>query len=172
MSRKFVTEKEIAFINSVNKELIQRVSGQEVNYYAISMEETRSNKLYGEAVEKSWMPPVKVNAMVEYDNTATQSTLQGVDSKYTAILYFHTQELIDRNVLPKEGDFIEFGQIFFEITSVTQPKLVFGQVNNKILTRCDCISSREGQFQAGASSDDSEDNSHPVEQSRGDRHLR
>ena len=166
MARKFVTERELAFIGRINKELIQKVVGQEVSYYEIDLERSKAHRLYDEAIEKVWKPPVKVNARVMWDNPASNSTNFGVDSKYTAEVYFHTQELDDRDVRPKEGDFIEFGQVYFEITSVTQPQIVFGQVNNRIMTKCVCVPSREGQFQAGGRSSEAVDNTHPIENTK------
>ncbi len=141
------------------------VVAQTVNYYAISLEETQVNDLYNESVSKVWKPPVTVNARVSWDNQSTKSSKMSQDSQYSLEVYFHTQELIERNLLPREGDFIEFGQVFFEITSVTQPQIVYGEINNKIMTKCMCIPSREGQFQAGNISAENVDNSHPVQNS-------
>lgn len=166
MARKFITERELAFIDRINKELIQKVSGQEVSYYAISVERSRVNRLYGEAVEKVWDPPVLINARVLWDNENTVTAGSTADSRYSCEVYFHALELKDRNVRPREGDFIEFGQVFFEITSVTQPQIVFGQVNNRIMTKCVCVPSREGQFQAGGSSERADDRTHPIENSK------
>lgn len=165
MARKFITTHELAFISKINHELIQYVVGQEVSYYAISLEKSRVHRLYDEAVEKVWDPPVLVNARVLWDNPQSATSQYGVDSKYTAEVYFHTDELDARNIRPKEGDFVEFGQVYFEITSVTQPQIVFGQVNNRIMTKCICVPSREGQFQAGGKSSEGVDNSHPIENS-------
>ena len=165
MSKKFVTELELNFINQVTKELIQKVVGQEVNYYAISIPESKVNKLYQEAVKKVWSPPVTANALVQYDNSGVASTNFGVDAKFSCDVFFHALELQERNLVPKEGDFIEFGQVFFEITAVTQPQIVFGQVNNKVMTKCTCIPAREGNFQNGNNSSQNKDNSHPVAQS-------
>jgi len=108
---------------------------------------------------------VKINALVNYDNPGVDTTQFTLDSKYSLDVYFHTDELIGRNVSPKEGDFIEFGQVVFEITSVTQPQLVFGQVNEKIMTQCRCTPSREGQMQIHSDSAQFIDNSHPVDPS-------
>lgn len=161
---KFVMDKEIAFINAINKELIQGVVGQVVHYYAISKEQTHPHRLYNESIRKSWLAPVMINARVLYENEQVSSTGQGQDSKYRAEVYFHNLELVERDVRPREGDFLEFGQVFFEIVSVTEPQLVFGQANNKIMTKCVCVPSREGQFQGGGESGQWIDNSHPVEQ--------
>lgn len=166
MARKFITERELAFISRINNELIQKVVGQEVSYYEIDLEKSRVHRLYEEAVEKVWKPPVLVNARVLWDNPSSVQNTIGIDSKYTAEVYFHTNELMERNVSPKEGDFVEFGQVFFEITAVTQPQIVFGQVNNRIMTKCICVPSREGQFQAGNDSSRAVDNSHPIENTK------
>jgi len=162
MSKKFITERELAFIDRINKELIQKVTGQEVSYYAISAEKSRINSLYGEAIEKVWDPPILVNARVMWDNTQSAATSFGIDSKYTCEVYFHDLELKERNVVPKEGDFVEFGEVFFEITSVTQPQIVFGQVNNRLMTKCVCVPSREGQFQNGGRNSEGVKNTHPI----------
>lgn len=166
MARKFITQREINFIDRVNKELIQKVVGQEVTYYAISVEKSRVNRLYEEAIQKVWDPPVLIDARVLWDNTNSTSTGMGIDSKYPLEVYFHDLELRDRNVKPKEGDFIEFGQVFFEITSVTQPQIVFGQVNNRIMTKCVCVPSREGQFHAGGDFSAGTDVTHPIENTK------
>lgn len=164
MSFKFVTNREIEFINTIAKELIQHVVGQTVTYYAISLEKSKTSSLYNEATRKVWNTPIQIDALVNYDNPNVKSSLGIQDSQYTLEVYFHNQELLERNVAPKDGDFIEFGQVFFEITSVVQPQLIFGQVNNKIMTKCICVPSREGQFQNGNKVADNKDNSHPVQQ--------
>ena len=166
MARHFITQREINFINDRTKELIQRVVGEEVIYYAISLEKTSSHRLYGEAVKKTWQAPVRINALVLYENDSVSSTNFTLDSKYRLEVYFHAQELLERNVSPREGDFVEYGEIFYEITQVTQPQVVFGQVNNKVMKKCTCVPSREGQFQAGGKDDEGVDNSHPIENSQ------
>ena len=136
--------------------------GQEVIYYAISEEHTVSHRLYREAIDKTWFSPVRVNARVRWDNPNTLSNNFTQDSQYVAEVFFHTLELEERNVKPKEGDFIEFGQVVFEITSVTQPQLVFGQINKRIMTKCFCVPSREGQMQIHGENAEFVDNTHPI----------
>lgn len=163
MSRKFVTARELSFIDGINRELIQEVVGQEVLYYSLMVEGSEVNDIYGEAIRKTWAPPVRVNALVNYDNPSVRSTAIGVDSDYSLEVYFHSAELRERNVEPREGDFLEFGQVHYEIAGVTRPQLVFGQVNDRIMTKCVCVPSREGQFSAGSESVEFDDRSHPVQ---------
>ena len=116
MARKFITDKEFAFIEKINKELLQEFVGQEVIYYAISMEHTVSNDLYTESIDKVWFSPIRINARVEWDNSGVSTTSFTLDLQYSLIVDFHTQELTERNVKQKEGDLLEFGQVVFEIT--------------------------------------------------------
>jgi hypothetical protein len=163
MPRKFVGTREIAFVNSITRELHQHVVDEEIMYYAILLDKTTVDDLYNEAIKKSWANPVKVTARVLYDNPTTKTGLFGPDSEYASEVYFHTQELDQRNLKPREGDFIEYGQVFYEITSVTKPQVIFGQINNKLMTRCKLTPSREGQFQAGNNSGQNVDHSHPLD---------
>lgn len=152
MGKKFVTQKELSFIERVNRELIQRVVGEDVRYYEFLPEQSQKNDLYGESIRKTWAPPVEINALVLWDSPGVSFTKMTADTKYTLEVYFHTQELIDRDVSPKEGDFVECAGVFFEIMSVNQPQIVFGHLDQRIMTKCMCTPSREGQFQAGADS--------------------
>lgn len=163
MPRKFATQREIDFVNNIAKEVIQKVVGQEVIYYAILPDQTQFNDLYQEAVRKTWAKPVRVNALVRYDNLQEKTVAQGQDEVYQLEVYFHRKELDERNLVPRAGDFVEFGQVFYEISSVTQPQMIFGQVNNLLMKKCMCVPSREGQFAAGGETFERVDNTHPRE---------
>jgi hypothetical protein len=163
LARLFITNKEIAFIASISNELVDKVNAQEVKYYAISLEHSNPHRLYNEEINKVWMPAVKTFGMVNWDNPNTVQTIFGSDSQFKLEVEFFPEELTARNLVPKEGDFIEYGQVFFEITSVTQPRSIYGQINNKVMTKCTCVPSREGQFQAGSNSSENVDNTQPIE---------
>ena len=49
----FAGAKERDFVKQVNDEIIERVAGQQVLYYAIDLETTNFHPIYGEAIEKS-----------------------------------------------------------------------------------------------------------------------
>ena len=130
----------------MNRELIQRVVGQEIYYYAVLTEQTRRNDLYNEAVVKMWAPPVRVNCLLYYENTTEQIGTLPPDSKFNVDVHFHTDELTDRNLLPKMGDFLQFGEIMYEIYTVTHPQLIYGMIEQKIMTKCTAGPARKGQF--------------------------
>jgi hypothetical protein len=166
MAKKFVTTRELNLINRWNKELIQSTVEQEIIYYGISYEESRVHDVYEESVYKEYMNPVRINARVEFDQTATTAEGGTADSTYSCTVYLHHQECVERNLKPREGDFIEFGQLVFEITTAGWAKPVFGQMNAKLEHKLTCVSSREGQFKADSARIDEIDNTHPVEAAR------
>ena len=62
---------------------------------------------------------------------------------------FHKRRLTeDQNLFVREGDFIRFGSVFYEITKLAEPKLLFGQEDTQFEIIAECIRSREGQFNA------------------------
>ena len=61
----FLGEKERDLVKQVNDEIIERVAGQQVLYYAIDLETTNFHPIYGEAIQKTFLPPVRVYARVE-----------------------------------------------------------------------------------------------------------
>lgn len=130
----------------MNRELLQRVIGQEVMYFQILAEQTQTNDLYNEAVTKVHADPVVLNGLVYYENTTEQVSSLPPDSKFRLDLYLHVKELEERNLAPKMGDFVQFGEIVYEIYAVTQPQVIFGQIEQKMMTKCTCGPARKGQF--------------------------
>ena len=69
----FLGEKERNLVKQVNDELIERVIGQQIVYYPIDVKNTNFHTLYDEAIEKTFLPPVRVYAYVEYDTIQTNN---------------------------------------------------------------------------------------------------
>ena len=75
----FLGEKERDLVKQFNDELIERVIGQVIAYYPIDLEHTDFHPLYNEAVTKSFLPPVRVYALVEYKGQETTTNKYGID---------------------------------------------------------------------------------------------
>jgi hypothetical protein len=162
VARKFITTRELGLIDSWNRELIQGTVQQEVIYYGISYEESSVHDVYDEAVTKEYLQPVRINARVEFDQGPTVASRGTIDSTFTAKVVLHAEECRQRNVNPREGDFVEYGQVVFEVTSVHHAQPVFGQINDKLKYELSCVASREGQFKVDSVRSDGIDNTHPV----------
>jgi len=146
----FFGKKERDLVKQVNDELIERVIGQQVIYYPIDLQTTHYNDLYGEAVEKSFLPPVRVYALVEFENVATKADESvGVDKASTITIYFHKRRLTeDQDLFVREGDFVLYGNHFYEITNLTLERDLFGQADHRFEIMAVCQYSREGLFDA------------------------
>lgn len=166
MARKFVTQRELRLIHSWSRELIEETVQQEIIYYAISPDDSVIHDVYEEAVQKEYLQPVRINARVEFTALATKAGNGTIDKDYGLSVELHVDECQRRNVIPREGDFVEHGQVIFEITSVGHAQAVFGQINDKMAYKLTCVPSREGQFKADNVASDGVDNTHPVEPAR------
>ena len=144
----FVGKKERDLIKQVNDELIERVIGQQVAYYPISLEHTNFHPVYGEAIKKSFLSPIRVYALVEWQGLETNfEDSVGVDKKSSIVVHFHRKRLIDdQDLFVRVGDFVLYGDIYYEITSLNEPKQLFGQVDHRIEVSANCVRAREGLF--------------------------
>jgi len=143
----FVGEKERDLVKQVNDELIERVIGQVVAYYPIDIEHTNFHPLYGEAVTKSFLPPVRVHALVEFQGQETTTEPYGLDKMTKLTVHFHKRRLTeDQDLFVREGDFVLYGEAFYEIVQLKEAKELFGQVDRRIEISAQCIRAREGLF--------------------------
>ena len=144
----FLGEKEKNLVKQVNDEIIERVVGQQLLYFPIDMETTNFHPLYGEAIEKNFLHPVRVYALVEYGGIETNfMDSVGIDKKTTATVHFHKRRLTeDQNLFVREGDFIKYGDIYYEIVKLNEPKQLFGQIDSRFEITAECIRSRDGLF--------------------------
>ena len=146
----FLGKKERDLVKQVNDELIERVIGQQVVYYPISVDHTDFHEIYGEAIKKTFLPPVRVYALVEWEGFETKTdTSYGVDKKSEITVHFHKRRLTeDQDLFVREGDFVLYGSIYYEIVILNEPKQLFGQIDHRIEISAKCVRARKGLFDA------------------------
>jgi hypothetical protein len=143
----FFGEKERNLVKQVNDELAERVLGQTIAYYPISIEESNFNDIYGEAKEKVSLPPVRVFAYVEVTNDQT-NTKYGYEYQTKLTVNFHRRRLVeDQNLFVRVGDFVQYGDVFYEIVKTyNDTRYYFGQVEHKFQISAECVRARAGAF--------------------------
>lgn len=145
----FLGEKERDLVKQVNDELIERIVGQQVLYYPLDLQNTDYHPLYGEAIEKSFLNPIRVYALVEWEGHETTTEHYGLDKKSNITIHFHKRRLTeDQNLYVREGDFVLYGDIYYEIVTLNEPKQLFGQIDHRVEISAKCVRSREGLFDA------------------------
>jgi len=146
----FLGEKERNLVKQVNDEIIERVVGQQVLYYPIDIEHTNFHSLYGEAIEKTFLPPIRVYALVEFQGIESNYLeSMGMDKNTKITVKFHRRRLTeDQDLYIREGDFVLYGNIYYEIVKLLESKQLFGQIDHKFEIIAECIKARDGLFNA------------------------
>ena len=145
----FFGKKERDLVKQVNDELAERVIGQPIAYYPISLEESNFNDIYGEAIDKISLPPVRVYAYVVVENEQTNDRY-GYEYQTKLTVNFSEKRITaDQNLYVRVGDFVQYGDQFYEIVrTYNDTRFYFGQVERVILCcmgiytmrSCPCLS--------------------------------
>ena len=146
----FLGEKERNLVKQVNDEIIERVVGQQVLYIPIDVNHTNFHPVYGEAVEKSFLPPIRVYALVEFKGLETSHLNNvGIDKTASITVKFHKRRLTeDQELFVRDGDFVKYGDTYYEITKLSETKQLFGQIDHKFEIVAECLRARDGLFNA------------------------
>ena len=150
----FFGEKERNLVKQINDELAERVLGQTIAYYPISIEESDFNNTYGESLEKTSLPPVRVYAYVVVENEQTNDRY-GYEYQTKLTVNFHRKRLVnDQNLFVRVGDYVQYGDVFYEIVrTYNDTRYLFGQVEHKFQISAECVKAREGAFRVTPSVD-------------------
>jgi hypothetical protein len=76
MSRLFITEREINFINDIGKELTKDVVGQKIYYFSISNIKSQVHDVYEESPDKIFEKPIEAKDNYS-DNFAWKTFISG-----------------------------------------------------------------------------------------------
>ena len=144
----FLGEKERNLVKQVNDEIIERVVGQQIVYYPIDIERTNYHPLYGEALVKNFLPPVRVYALVVWNDFKTGWVEGGtVDKQSEIVVNFHKRRLTeDQDLFVREGDFVLYGDLIYELAALAEPRQLFGQIDHRFEISGRCILAERGQF--------------------------
>jgi hypothetical protein len=146
VSRLFITPREIDFISDLTKEIVKDVIGQKIFYYHVREDLTDIHDVYEEAPDKIFDPPVEIEAFVDWQPEEVRTNRFGHEEFSSTEVRLHARDILDREIDLKEGDYFSYGQIFFEITSVSAISNIFGQVEYTTGFKVVGKQAREGQI--------------------------
>ena len=139
-------KKERGLVNKVNVELIEKVICQQILYYPVDLEATNVHGLYGEAIAKTYLPPVRIYALIVFNEEATPylpNVVVDSDSPIT-ILFHKIIRTEDQDLYVRDGDFIPYVKIYYETVTLSEPRKLFGQVNHSFEIAGTCLRARRG----------------------------
>ena len=143
----FFGSQERDLVKHLNEEMMEKVIGQQVIYYPLSKELTQYHDIYGEAIEKTFLRPVRVFAMVKLEGITTNTDKYSIEKISKITVNFHKRRLVeDQNLFVREGDFVCYGDRYFEIVKLEESRELFGQADHRFEISATCISAREGLF--------------------------
>lgn len=130
MARLFVTQREINFINDLNKEVIKDIIGQRIFYYPVSEIKTLAHSVYAESPEKIFDNPIEIDALIDNPVYTNKFDQFGYDLDIKLNVFLHRKDIIDKGIQPSQGDFFTYGDIIYEVTQVVFIKNIFGQIEH------------------------------------------
>ena len=143
----FLGQKERNYTKQVNDEVIERMVGQQILYYSVNINKTDFHPVYGEAIEKSFYKPMHVHALINFEGTETATKNYGLDKNARISIGFHKRRLTeDKDLYVREGDFVSYGDRFYELVKVGEPKELFGQPDHRFEITALAVVSRKGNF--------------------------
>ena len=146
MSRLFITEREINYINDLAKELIKDVVGQKIYYFSISNIKSQVHDVYEESPDKIFEKPIEIDALVKYSPQDVRTNRFGSEEYYSIECYLQSRDLLNKGITVHEGDFFSYGETFFEVIKSPATDVIFGQIEHKAYITITGKQSRKGQF--------------------------
>lgn len=143
----FLGKKERDLTKQVNDELIERVIGQTIIYFPLNVKNSNFHPLYGEAINKTFLRPIIIKALIKIDEHQTSTEVYGLDKSSKITVNFHKRRLTeDQDLFVREGDVIFYGLNFYEIVKLSETRSLFGQIDHKFEIQATCVRVREGFF--------------------------
>lgn len=131
----FGSSRDISLFKKINRELLDNIIQQEVDYYKYYIPETKSGdaeNLYGEAsAQKTYFTPIRLTCLLERgDQTYVQDDQIGIDVTQTMTVRFLKPKLREIQLDPQAGDIIEVRGSYYEIDQVNENQFVLGKDND------------------------------------------
>jgi len=122
----FGSNRDFSLLTGVSRELLQDIIEQEIGYYKLSLNETKSN-IYGEATDKVYKNPVKLNCLITRGDQVITPDEFGPDLSREASFAFIRKDLEDSNIVPEVGDIVLWHEDYYEVDTVRENQLFIGR---------------------------------------------
>lgn len=110
----------------IGRELVQDVVEQEILLYKVNLEQTLDN-IYGEATEKYYWTPLKINCLIRRGEQDWSVQDYGSDVNRTTEFAFFKEDLRDAGTIIEVGDVIEWSKDYFEVDGIKENQMFLGK---------------------------------------------
>ena len=125
----FGSNRDFDLLVNINRELLKDIVEQEVLIYKLSIADTSTN-LYGEALEKTYLEPVKLNCLITRGDQIYNVDEFGPDLGREASFALLRRDLEDIQLVPEVRDIVMWHEDYYEVDSVKENQLFYGRNNN------------------------------------------
>lgn len=122
----FGSNRDFDLLVSINRELLKDIVEQEILLYKLSIADTSTN-LYGEALEKTYLEPVKLNCLITRGDQVVEVDDFGPDLGRNASFALLRQDLVDIQLVPEVGDIVMWHEDYYEVDTVRENQLFYGR---------------------------------------------
>ena len=133
---KFVLGRDVDFFKSIARELVDDVIQNTIVLFKINMNETKIN-IYGEALNKTWYPGVKLFALIDKEPEVARYEGFGLDTDQNITFKLDRWMLEEKGIYPEVGDIINWNEGYFEIDNTNEVQMVGGQSYNNFSVVCE-----------------------------------
>lgn len=130
----FGSNRDFDLLVNINRELIKDIVEQEILIYKLNIADTSTN-LYGEALEKTYLEPVKLNCLVTRGDQVIDINEFGPDLGREASFALLRRDLEDIQLVPEVGDIVMWHEDYYEVDRVKENELFYGRNNNYNIER-------------------------------------
>jgi len=125
----FGSKKDFNLLVRINRELLKDVIEQEILIYKMNLADTNTN-IYGEAMQKTYLQPVKLNCLITRGDQIIDIDEFGPDLGRDASFALLKQDLEDISVVPEVGDIVMWHEDYYEVDTVKENELFYGRNND------------------------------------------
>ena len=130
----FGSNKDFNLLVNINRELLQDVIEQEILLYKLNIVDTSTN-LYGEALEKTYLEPIKLNCLITRGDQVYDVSELGVDLGREASFAILKQDLRDINTVSEVGDIVMWQEDYYEVDAIKENQLFYGRDSDYNIAR-------------------------------------
>jgi hypothetical protein len=122
----FGSQRDFSLFRGLNRELLGNVITQQVGYYMYKIAESTTN-MYGEALEKFFNGPLKLNCLITRGDQVWGIDDFGPDVNREVSFAFLRDDLLDYDFTPQVGDIVMWNENYYEVDGVTENQLFVGK---------------------------------------------
>ena len=122
----FGSRKDFDLLVNINRELLKDIVEQEILIYKLSASDTTTN-IYGEALEKTFLEPVKINCLITRGDQIVDIDEFGPDLGREASFACLKQDLEDITLVPEVGDIVMWHEDYYEVDTVRENQYFYGR---------------------------------------------